>query len=53
MYKSYPKSKDTPSRGTRKSLRKDVFWHNKKVAKLRRKAARLARLELARNANEA
>lgn len=42
-YKSYPTSKDTQSRKMRKSMRRDVFWHNKKAAKLRRKEARLAR----------
>lgn len=52
MFKSYPKSKDTPSRKIRKSSRNGIFWRNKKAAKLRRKAARLARLEAAA-ANEA
>lgn len=43
MFKSYPTKKDTSSRMSRKHARRDVFWHNKKAAKLRRKAARMAR----------
>jgi hypothetical protein len=42
-YKSYPNKKSTPSRMTRKHTRHDVFVANKKMAKARRKAARLAR----------
>ncbi len=42
-YKSYAKSVDTPSRKTRKGLRKSVFIANKKMAKMARKAARLER----------
>jgi hypothetical protein len=42
-YKSYGKSKGTPSRKTRKGLRNSVFIANKKMAKVQRKEARLAR----------
>lgn len=43
MYRNYPNKLDTPSRMTRKQARRDVFMTNKKVARLRRKTARVAR----------
>lgn len=52
MFKSYPTKKTTPSRMARKHSRREVFVHNKKAAKLRRKALRLARLEAAQNQGE-
>lgn len=42
-YKSYPTKKDTPSRKTRKGARYSVFIANRKMKKLLKKAARLAR----------
>ena len=43
QYKSYATKKDTKSRLARKQARRGVFVFNKKAAKLRRKARRLAR----------
>lgn len=45
MFKSYPTKQNTPQRMARKRARRDVFIHNKKMAKLRRKTARAARRE--------
>lgn len=45
MNKSYPTKATTPSRKTRKGMRRDVFTTNKKATKLRKKAARLLRRE--------
>lgn len=42
-YKSYGTRKTVPKRLARKHLRSEVFWENKKAAKVRRKAERLAR----------
>lgn len=42
-YKSYGNQKSTKSRMARKHMRREVFVANKKMAKTRRKAARLAR----------
>ena len=42
-YKSYGTRKSTSSRMARKHMRRDVFVSNKKMAKARRKAARLER----------
>jgi hypothetical protein len=42
-YKSYGNQKSTPSRMSRKRMRRDVFMGNKKMAKALRKAARLER----------
>lgn len=47
QFKSYPNSKTTPNRKTRKGARRDVFMTNKKAAKLRKKAARALRQETA------
>jgi hypothetical protein len=45
-YKAYPNKKSTPSRMTRKRLRRDVFLSNKRLAKAARKARRLERKSL-------
>ncbi len=45
--RGYPTKKTMPQRMSRKRLRRDVFVANKKATKLRRKAARLSRLEKA------
>lgn len=45
MYKSYPKSKDTPNRKARKSERNKVFQYNRTILKVTRKARRLAQAE--------
>jgi len=42
-YKSYLTVKTTPNRKTRKGSRRDIFLANKKMAKVRKKAARLER----------
>jgi hypothetical protein len=51
-YKSYGTRKDTPSRMARKHKRREVFVANKKMAKARKKAARLERKALAESENE-
>lgn len=43
QYKSYPNKKTTPQRMARKRSRQDVFQFNRKAAKARRKAAKIAR----------
>lgn len=42
-YKSYGSKASTPSRMSRKRMRRDVFLANNKMAKARRKARRLER----------
>jgi len=42
-YKPYPTKATTPQRMARKRSRRDIFVANKKMAKMRRKAARMAR----------
>lgn len=49
-YKSYATKSTTPSRLTRKGARREVFTFNSKISKARRKAARLARRQLAEDA---
>jgi hypothetical protein len=45
-YKAYPKKKDTLQRMSRKHARGGIFVANGKMARLRRKARRLAKQEL-------
>jgi hypothetical protein len=45
--KSYAKVADTPSRKSRKGMRREVFLANKKATHIRKKAARLERKSLA------
>jgi hypothetical protein len=45
-YKSYGTRKSTPSRMTRKHMRRDVFVSNKKMARVQRKSLRLKRKSL-------
>lgn len=42
-FKAYGKKVSSPSRMTRKRMRRDVFLANKKAAKIARKARRLER----------
>lgn len=42
-YKSYPTVANTPNRGQRKLKRKTTFEFNRTIAKVNRKARRLAR----------
>jgi len=44
--KSYPTSKDTPNRKSRKGMRREVFTANKTATHIRKKAARLERKSL-------
>jgi hypothetical protein len=52
MYKAYGKCVTTKSRVARKHMRRDVFIFNKKIAKARKKAARLERKSLAEGQGE-
>lgn len=45
-YKSYGNQKSTASRMARKRMRRDVFEHNRKAARLVRKAKRAERKSL-------